>query len=118
MAKTVISHCILIAKIDGLVRLGIESNYQAMLTSTARSSIENALSKYWQSSLKVDFEPLKDGGNAQTPAIQKSIANKAELSQAKSTLPQDDYLNSVVNKFDAKINEDSIHLVNDDNIKY
>ncbi len=113
MAKTVISHCILIEKIDGLVRLGIESNYQAMLTSTARSSIEAALKKYWQSNFKLRFEPLKDSGAIQTPAVQKSIANNEALAQAKSTLPQDEYLNSIVDKFDAKISDNSIHLISD-----
>jgi hypothetical protein len=102
MAKTVIMHCNLIEKKDGLVRLGVEENYQAMLTSTAKASIEKALKQYWQQELKVLFE-IMVGVREETPAMVKTRVHDESLQQAKNELSNDACFNDIVSRFDAQV---------------
>lgn len=102
MAKTVIMHCNLIEKTDGLVRLGIEDNYQAMLTSTAKQSIEAALRAYWQCDFKVLFEVLT-GRQEETPAMIKARTHDENLKQAKAALTEDTCFNEIISRFDGQV---------------
>ena len=110
MAKTVIMHCNLIEKTESHLTLGLEANYQAMLTSTARSNIEKALKTYWKAEFQVVFEVLKDRA-VETPAAQKNRINDADLANAKENLVTDPCFNDVISVFDGKVEDSSIELI-------
>ncbi len=112
MAKTVIMHCNLIEKIEGRVRLGIEPNYQAMLTSTAKLNIETALKRFWKCEFKLYFKVLSNT-EVDTPAAVKTRAHDESLKQAKASLSDDACLNEILNQFDGKIDEGSTTLIKD-----
>lgn len=109
MAKTVIMHCNLIEKNSAQVTLGIEKSYQAMLTSTARTTIHTALKQYWGRDFKLAFEVMKNS-KVETPAAQKVRQQDEALTEAKTKLLKDECLNEIVERFDATFQEKSIEL--------
>ena len=110
MARTVIMHCNLIEKNEVMVRLGLEENYQAMLTSTARNSIETALKQHWQCQFKLSFEVLSNS-KVETPAARKTRVYDEELKQAKEELSLDPCFNEIVSRFDGQVEASTAKLI-------
>lgn len=109
LAKTVLAHSILLENRDGVVTIGIEANYQAMVTSNVLNKIEQALGVYLSCSCKVLME-IVSHNKAQTPAQINTKKEAKVLADARQVLQEDPCLNRIISQFDGKIDDNSIKV--------
>lgn len=111
MAKTVLSHCVLLKKTEDKLELGLDKGYHTMLTKPVVGRIEEALCKALSRRVSVKFN--ESVGEKATPAMVTKAKREAYLQSAKVDLKNDPQLNNIIEQFDAKIDEDSIQLTDE-----
>ncbi len=114
MAYALASNCTLNHIEEHHITLALSINHQPMLSKKLSDRIEESLSHYFQKPMKLTITIITT--DIQPPAKQQQIASAARRAEAVETIQNDAQLKELINLFNAKLDVNSIHPV--DNPKF
>jgi DNA polymerase III subunit gamma/tau len=108
-ARQLASHCVLLGREAGVVRLALDPERPFMRTSAQVEKLTQALAKHFGEPVRLEFEsPAND---ALTPAREDERASAAQLDAARKLLENDPGVNTLRERFGATLVPESIRPV-------
>lgn len=108
IGKTALSHSSLIEKNEHLLLLEVETTYQSLFTPNILQRIENAVSDYYQQSIKIKFQAPQAQTNHQTPAQIKTQQKQEVHAKLQQTVQSNEFVQKVISDCEAEILENSM----------
>jgi DNA polymerase III subunit gamma/tau len=109
-ARQLASHCVLIGRQGGVVRLGLDPRSQLLRTAATEERLAQALSRHFGETVRLEFQPAGSGG-AETPALLARRASEAELAAARRAFEEDPTVKGLRERFGATVLPDSVRPV-------
>jgi len=104
------SHCVLIGRQGGVVRLALDPRNQLLRTPATEERLAQALSRYFGETVRVEFQ-ASGTGTAETPALIARRANEAELASARRAFEEDPTVKGLRERFGATVLTDTVRPV-------
>lgn len=96
----------LLEREDNLWHLALDPGHQPMATDARVKTLADAISDYMGKPVKLAIR--FESGGEDSPAQREERARQARLAHARETLRNDPVINTLVNDFGARLDEDSI----------
>lgn len=103
------SNCSLIGRDGATVKLGLDANAESYLTRSRQEVLQASLSSYFGEDLKLDVVIGESGG--ETLMQRKAREEDDDLRAARESLESDPNVKSLMDVFGAKLNSDSVRIV-------
>lgn len=107
-ARALASHCVLLAREPGLVRLALDPRHATLRTSQLEDKLLQALAKHFGERLRLDFQVR--AGEAATPAQQQQRQQEQRLEAARQSLEADPTVLALKDQFGATLHPDSVRI--------
>jgi len=91
---------------DSLIKLELSKNQSALFNDSHKKRIETALTNYFQQTIKLEVSIIDSAQN--TPIKQEIKVKEDKKQQAKSDMLNDANVQTIMTKFDAKLNDVTI----------
>jgi DNA polymerase-3 subunit gamma/tau len=108
-ARQLASHCVLLGRQAGVVRLALDPGRPFMRTAAQVEKLAQALSRHFGEPVRLEFESL--AGDAVTPAREDERASAAQLAAARQALESDPGVNALRERFGATLVPDSVRPI-------
>jgi DNA polymerase-3 subunit gamma/tau len=108
-ARQLASHCVLLGRHAGVVRLALDPARPFMRTAAQVEKLTQALARHFGEPVRLEFESLAN--DALTPAREDERASAAQLDAARKLLENDPGVNALRERFGATLVPDSIRPV-------
>jgi DNA polymerase III subunit gamma/tau len=108
-ARQLASHCVLLGRQAGVVRLALDPERPFMRTTAQVEKLTQALSRHFGEPVRLEFESLAN--DALTPARADERASAAQLDAARKVLESDPGVNALRERFGATLVPESIRPV-------
>jgi DNA polymerase III subunit gamma/tau len=108
-ARQLASHCVLLGRQAGVVRLALDPERPFMRTAAQVEKLTQALSRHFGEPVRLEFESLAN--DAVTPARADERASAAQLEAARKLLESDPGVNVLRERFGATLVPDSIRPI-------
>jgi DNA polymerase III subunit gamma/tau len=108
-ARQLASHCVLLGRQPGVVRLALDPERPFMRTAAQVEKLTQALSRHFGEPVRLEFESLAN--DAVTPARADERASAAQLEAARKLLESDPGVNVLRERFGATLVPDSIRPI-------
>ncbi|WP_422138253.1 DNA polymerase III subunit gamma/tau [Endozoicomonas sp. ALC020] len=109
VTRTIASHCEYVSHSAGRVDLRLDSGRSTLYNDMHRQRVEKALSDYFDQPLRVRVEIGQV--QAETPAAWRERKMAERMADARSSIFNDQHVQSLIDKFSAVVIEDSIQPV-------
>jgi DNA polymerase-3 subunit gamma/tau len=106
LANTALEHAEFVGKEDRTITLRVDKGHLSLFTPTIVERIEDALSKYFQNTIKIILN--SDQQTQATPAQQRERATQQKLQTAEEALHNDDVFQQLQQEFSGKLVKNSI----------
>jgi DNA polymerase-3 subunit gamma/tau len=103
------SHCVLVGKQPGIVRLAIDPRVKFVRTSAQEEKLAQALSRYYGETVHLEFTTAS--GEAETTAQAGQRASQQELEAARQAFETDPGVKGLRERFGATLLPDTIRPV-------
>jgi DNA polymerase III subunit gamma/tau len=104
------SHCVLIGRQGGVVRLALDPRNQLLRTPATEERLAQALSRYFGETMRLEFQS-SGTGTAETPALIARRANEAELASARRAFEEDPTVKGLRERFGATVLTETVRPV-------
>ena len=108
-ARQLASHCVLVGRQPGLVRLALDPRVKFVRTSSQEEKLAQALSRHYGETVRLEFTTAS--GEAETPAQAEQRASQQELDVARQAFETDPGVKSLRERFGATLLPDTIRPV-------
>ena len=108
-ARQLASHCVLVGRQPGLVRLALDPRVKFVRTSSQEEKLAQALSRHYGETVHIEFTTAS--GEAETPAQAEQRASQQELDVARQAFETDPGVKSLRARFGATLLPDTIRPV-------
>jgi DNA polymerase III subunit gamma/tau len=108
-ARQLASHCVLVGRARGLVRLALDPARPIVSTPALQEKLAQALSRYFGEPVRLEFEPT--AADALTPAREEEHASLAQLAAARESLESDPGVRALRERFGATLLPDSVRPI-------
>jgi len=108
-ARQLASHCVLVGRQPGLVRLALDPRVKFVRTSSQEEKLAQALSRHYGETVRLEFTTAS--GEAETPAQADQRASQQELDVARQAFETDPAVKSLRERFGATLLPDTIRPV-------
>ncbi|WP_062270435.1 DNA polymerase III subunit gamma/tau [Endozoicomonas arenosclerae] len=109
VTRTIASHCEYVSHSAGRIDLRLDSGRSTLYNDTHRQRVEKALSDYFDQPLRVQVEIGQV--QAETPAAWRERKIAERMAEARSSIFNDQHVQSLINQFSAVVIEDSIQPI-------
>lgn len=101
-----------VAKNQAEITLRVAESHRSLFTATVINRIEDALTKYYACTLKLQL--IYEQETSSSPAQQKQNVQKKKIAQANTALQEDDFFKRLQQEFSGELHEDSVTSRADD----
>ena len=108
-ARQLASHCVLVGRQPGLVRLALDPRVKFVRTSSQEEKLAQALSRHYGETVRLEFTTAS--GEAETPAQAEQRASQQELDVARQAFETDPGVKGLRERFGATLLPDTIRPV-------
>jgi DNA polymerase-3 subunit gamma/tau len=108
-ARQLASHCVLVGRQAGLVRLALDPRVKFVRTSSQEEKLAQALSRHYGETVRLEFTAAS--GEAETPAQAEQRVSQQELDVARQAFETDPGVKSLRERFGATLLPDTIRPV-------
>jgi DNA polymerase III subunit gamma/tau len=108
-ARQLASHCTLLGRQAGVVRLSLDPRHQLVRTPATEEKLAHALGRHFGERLRLEF--VAGSASADTPAQAQRRASEAELSAARRAFEDDPGVRGLRDRFGATVLPDTIRPV-------
>jgi DNA polymerase III subunit gamma/tau len=108
-ARQLASHCVLVGRQPGLVRLALDPRVKFVRTSSQEEKLAQALSRHYGETVRLEFTTAS--GEAETPAQAEQRASQQELDVARQAFETDPGVKSLRERFGATLLPDTIRPI-------
>ena len=108
-ARQLASHCVLVGRQPGLLRLALDPRVKFVRTSSQEEKLAQALSRHYGETVRLEFTTAS--GEAETPAQAEQRASQQELDVARQAFETDPGVKSLRERFGATLLPDTIRPV-------
>jgi DNA polymerase-3 subunit gamma/tau len=108
-ARQLASHCVLVGKQPGIVRLAIDPRVKFVRTTSQEEKLAQALSRYYGETVRLEFTTAS--GEAETPAQAGQRVSQQELEAARQAFETDPGVKGLRERFGATLLPDTIRPV-------
>jgi DNA polymerase III subunit gamma/tau len=108
-ARQLASHCVLLGRQGGVVRLALDPQRPFMRTAAQVEKLTQALARHFGEPVRLEFESL--GSDAVTPAREDERASAAQLDAARKLLESDPEVNALRERFGATLVPESVRPI-------
>jgi DNA polymerase-3 subunit gamma/tau len=108
-ARQLASHCVLVGKEPGIVRLAIDPRVKFVRTTSQEEKLAQALSRYYGETVRLEFSTAS--GESETPAQAGQRASQQELEVARQAFETDPGVKGLRERFGATLLPDTIRPV-------
>ena len=108
-ARQLASHCVLLRRQPGVVRLGLDPHRPFVRTSAQVEKLASALSRHFGESVRLEFEPIAT--DAVSPARADERATLAQLDCARASLETDPGVQALRERFGATLLPDTVRPI-------
>jgi DNA polymerase III subunit gamma/tau len=109
-ARQLASHCVLLGRQGGVLRLGLEPRNQLLRTPATEERLAQALSRHFGETLRLEFQSGVSAG-ADTPALLARRATEAEMAAARRAFEEDPGVKGLRERFGATVLPDTVRPV-------
>jgi len=109
-ARQLASHCVLIAREGGVVRLSLDPRNQMLHTAATEERLAQALSRHFGETVRLEFQPA-GSGSGETPALLARRASEAELAAARQAFEADPAVRGLRERFGATVLTETVRPV-------
>ena len=109
VTRTIASHCEYVSHSAGRVDLRLDRGRSTLYNDTHRQRVEKALSDYFDQPLRLQVEIGQV--HAETPAAWRERKIAERMAEARTSIFNDQHVQSLINQFSAVVIEDSIQPV-------
>jgi DNA polymerase-3 subunit gamma/tau len=108
-ARQLASHCVLVGRQQGLVRLALDPRVKFVRTSSQEEKLAQALSRHYGETVRLEFTMAS--GEVETPAQVEHRASQQELEVARQAFETDPGVKSLRERFGATLLPETIRPV-------
>ncbi len=108
-ARQLASHCVLVGRQEGVVRLALDPRVKFVRTSSQEEKLAQALSRHYGETVRLEFTTAS--GEAETPAQAEQRASQQELEVARQAFETDPGVKSLRERFGATLLPETIRPV-------
>ena len=108
-ARQLASHCVLLGRQTGVVRLALDPQRPFVRTPVQVEKLTQALSRHFGEPLRLEFESL--ASDAVSPAREDERASLAQLDAARQALESDPGVQALRERFGATLLPDSVRPI-------
>jgi DNA polymerase-3 subunit gamma/tau len=108
-ARQLASHCVLVGRQPGLVRLALDPRVKFVRTSSQEEKLAQALSRHYGEPVRLEFTTAS--GEAETPAQAEHRASQQELEVARQAFETEPGVKGLRERFGATLLPDTIRPV-------
>jgi DNA polymerase-3 subunit gamma/tau len=108
-ARQLASHCVLLRRQPGVVRLGLDPHRPFVRTSAQVEKLASALSRHFGETVRLEFEPIAT--DAVSPARADERATLAQLDCARASLETDPGVQALRERFGATLLPDTVRPI-------
>jgi len=108
-ARQLASHCVLLGREGGVVRLALDPARPFVSTPALQEKLAQALSRYFGESVRLEFEPIDPG--ALSPARADEHASLAQLAAARESLESDPGVQTLRERFGATLLPETVQPI-------
>jgi DNA polymerase III subunit gamma/tau len=108
-ARQLASHCVLVGRQPGLVRLALDPRVKFVRTSSQEEKLAQALSRHYGETVRLEFTMAS--GEAETPAQAEQRVSQQELDVARQAFETDPGVKGLRERFGATLLPDTIRPV-------
>jgi DNA polymerase-3 subunit gamma/tau len=108
-ARQLASHCVLVSRQPGIVRLAIDPRVKFVRTTSQEEKLAQALSRFYGETVRLEFTTAS--GEAETPAQAEQRASQQELEVARQAFETDPGVKGLRERFGATLLPDTIRPV-------
>ncbi len=108
-ARQLASHCVLVGRQPGIVRLAIDPRVKFVRTTSQEEKLAQALSRFYGETVRLEFTTAS--GEAETPAQAEQRASQQELEVARQAFETDPGVKGLRERFGATLLPDTIRPV-------
>jgi DNA polymerase-3 subunit gamma/tau len=109
--QLLVSNCAYLGRVDDVIRLGLDSRSESLLTKSRQQALAAALSEKFGEKLRVDIQVGEPA--AETPVQEKERLEGENLEAARRSLENDPNVRALKDMFGAELTPGSIELVQD-----
>lgn len=108
-ARQLASHCVLLGRRAGVVRLALDPQRPIVRTAVQEEKLTQALSRHFGETVRLEFEPLAT--EAVSPAREDEHASRAQLAAARAALESDPGVKALRESFGATLLPDTVRPI-------
>jgi DNA polymerase III subunit gamma/tau len=108
-ARQLASHCALLGRQGGLVRLALDPRVKFVRTAAQEEKLAQALSRYYGETVRIEFTTA--AVDAQTPAQAEQRASQQELASARQAFETDPGVQGLRERFGATLLPDTVRPI-------
>jgi len=108
-ARQLASHCALLGRQGGLVRLALDPRVKFVRTPSQEEKLAQALSRYYGEPVRIEFSTA--AGEAETPAQAEQRASQQELASARQAFETDPGVQGLRERFGATLLPDTVRPI-------
>jgi DNA polymerase-3 subunit gamma/tau len=108
-ARQLASHCVLVGRQPGIVRLAIDPRVKFVRTTSQEEKLAQALSHFYGETVRLEFTTTN--GEAETPAQAEQRASQQELEAARQAFETDPGVKGLRERFGATLLPNTIRPV-------
>jgi DNA polymerase-3 subunit gamma/tau len=105
-ARQLASHCVLVGRQGGVVRLAIDPRVKFVRTSSQEEKLAQALSRYYGETVRLEFTAAAP--DSETPAQAEQRASQQELDTARQSFEADPGVQGLRERFGATLLPDTV----------
>jgi DNA polymerase III subunit gamma/tau len=105
-ARQLASHCSLIGRQGGLVRLALDPRHQLVRTRAMEEKLAQALSRFYGEPVRIEIAVAEE--RPETPAEAEQRASQAQLEAAREVLEQDGTVRALKERFGATVLSETV----------
>ena len=108
ITRSIAAHCLLKTVDKNSITLALEASHSKVLNEGHQEQIQQALSDYFDTAIELEIVQEELLSDLETPAAYRSRKQQERQLQAEETFKNDDYVKTLVERFEGSILPDSI----------
>ncbi|MGH8258899.1 MAG: DNA polymerase III subunit gamma/tau C-terminal domain-containing protein, partial [Steroidobacteraceae bacterium] len=108
-ARQLASHCALIGRQGGLVRLALDPRHAVVRTRAVEDKLAQALSRFYGETVRVEIAAAED--RAETPAETDQRTSRAQAEAARAALEEDATVRALQERFGATVLPETVRTL-------